>query len=178
MCAFFRASQYQVQVGVSVGDETLHTVQAPALVGFIVSSFQHDALQVTTGIGFGQVHRHGFAGTDTWDETAVLVFVSEFVEGFDTVLQRPDVSEARIGLCHDFGAHGVGGNREVQSSEAAWHGHAVQPGFHHGIKVLLRARSIFHPSACMVRTFQVYAFGIGCNHFSGDFAGDFQHFVV
>ena len=48
VCTFFGAGQYEVQIGVAVGDESLHTVQAPALVSLVVGSFQHDALQVGT----------------------------------------------------------------------------------------------------------------------------------
>ena len=33
--------QYQVKISVTVSDETFHTVQTPAVVGFIESSFQH-----------------------------------------------------------------------------------------------------------------------------------------
>ena len=35
------------------------------------------------------------------------------------VLQRPDVAKAGIGGSYDFRAHGIRGNREVQSAETA-----------------------------------------------------------
>jgi hypothetical protein len=66
----------------------------------------------------------------------VLVFVTEFIQRFDTVLQRPDVSETCIGGGNNFRAHGVGGDGEVQATETTGHGHAVQSGFDHRIQVL------------------------------------------
>ena len=178
VCTFFGAGQYEVQVGVAVGDEPLHTIQAPALVGFVVGSFQHDALQVGAGIGLGQVHRHGFTGADAGNETAVLVFVAEFIQRLDTVLQRPDVAEAGIGLGHNLRTHGVGSDGEVEATVAARHGHAVQACLHHGVEVLLCAAGIFHTAVGAVGTFLIHAFCVGSNHFAGNLAGDFQYFIV
>ena len=76
---FFRTGQDQMKVGVSVCDETFHTVQTPAIFFFVESRFQHHGLQVGTGIRLCQVHRHRFTGADTRNETAVLVFVSKFI---------------------------------------------------------------------------------------------------
>ena len=45
-------------------------------VSYTHLGFQHHALQVGTGIRFGQVHGHGFTGADAGYETAVLVFVT------------------------------------------------------------------------------------------------------
>ena len=56
VCTFFRTCQNQVKVGITVRNETFHTVQAPAAVGFIVCSFQHHTLKVGTCIRFSQVH--------------------------------------------------------------------------------------------------------------------------
>jgi alkylation response protein AidB-like acyl-CoA dehydrogenase len=56
MSTFFRACQHKVNVGVTVGNETFHSVQVPAFVFLTVSSFEHNRLQVGTGIGFRQVH--------------------------------------------------------------------------------------------------------------------------
>ena len=55
-CSLFRTCQHEVQVGITVSDETLHAVQTPAVVCLVISSFQHYALEVGTGIRFGQVH--------------------------------------------------------------------------------------------------------------------------
>ena len=174
----FRACQYQVQVGVAVGDETLHTVQSPALVGFVVGSFQHDALQVGAGIGFRKVHRHRLTGADAGDEAAVLVFVAKLVQRLDAILQRPDVAESGIGSRYNFGTHRIGCDGEVQASEAAGHGHAVESGLYHCVEVLLRAAGIFHAAVCTFRSFSVHAFGIGCDDFARDFSGDCQYLVV
>ena len=175
---FFRAGEDEMQVRVAVGDETLHTVQAPAVVRLVVGSFQHDALEVGTGIRLGQVHRHRFAGADTRDEAAVLILVAKFVQGLDTILQRPDVTEARIGSSDDFGTHRVRSNREIQTTEAARHRHAIQSGLHHRVEVSLRARSIFHAAVGAVRTFLVHTLGVGSNDIGGNFARYFQYFVV
>ena len=178
LCSLFRACQHEVQVGIAVRDETLHAVQAPAVVGFIVSGFQHHALQVGTGIGFGQVHGHGFTGADAGNETAVLVFVTELVKSLDTVLQRPDVAKAGIGGSYDFRAHGVRGNREVQSAETARHGHTVESGLYHGVEVLFGAAGIFHTAVGTMRAFFVHAFGIGRDNLTRNLTGDFEYLVV
>ena len=65
--------------------------------------------------------------------SAVLVSVTEFIQCFNTVLQRPDISETGVGSSHDFCTHGVRSDREVQTAESAWHGHTVQTGFHHSV---------------------------------------------
>ena len=116
--------------------------------------------------------------TDTWDETAMLVFVTELIQSFDTVLQRPDVTETGISLSHDFCTHGVRSNREIQATVTAWHSHTVQSGFHHCIQVSLCAGSVFHATVCTMRTFFVHSFCIGSNYFTCDFTGNFQYFIV
>ena len=108
----------------------------------------------------------------------MLVFVPEFIESLYAVLERPDVAEPGIGCRNDFRAHRIWGDREVETSETARHGHAVQSGFDHGIHVCLGAGSIFHTSVRAVRSFEIDTFRIGCDHFSGDFTGYFQDLVV
>ena len=136
--SFFRTGKYQMDICVAVGDETFHTVQQPASVFFAVSCFQHHCLKVGTGIRFGEVHRHRFALAYARDETAVLVGITEFIQCFDTVLQRPDVSETCIGSGNDFSTHGVRSDREVQTTETAGHCHSVQSGFHHRVQIFFR----------------------------------------
>ena len=53
---FLRTSQYEVDVAITIGNETLHAVQSPAVLLFVEGGLQHDALQVGTGIGLRQVH--------------------------------------------------------------------------------------------------------------------------
>src|SRR5574344_631339 len=84
---FFGPRQYQVDVRVTVCDETFHTVQIPATVFLAVGSFQHHALKVGTGIRFGQVHRHGLTGTDTGNVFLALLFCTKLIQGVDTRLQ-------------------------------------------------------------------------------------------
>ena len=108
----------------------------------------------------------------------MLVFVTELVKSLDTVLQRPDVAKAGIGGSYDFRAHGVRGNREVQSAETARHGHTVQSGLYHGVEVLFGAAGIFHTAVGTMRAFFVHAFGIGSDNLTCDFTCDFEHFIV
>ena len=53
---FFGTCQYQVQVGVTVGDETLHAIQSPAVFRLVESGFEHHALEVGAGIRLREVH--------------------------------------------------------------------------------------------------------------------------
>ena len=119
--AFFGAGEHQVNVGVTVRDEALHAVKVPALVGFAVGGLEHHALQVGTGIGFGQVHRHRFAGAHARDKAGTLVLVAEFIQGLDAVLQGPDVLETGVCRGDHFVDGRVGGNREVEAAKAARH---------------------------------------------------------
>ena len=176
--SFFRTGKYQMDICVAVGDETFHTVQQPASVFFAVSCFQHHCLKVGTGIRFGEVHRHRFALAYARDETAVLVGITEFIQCFDTVLQRPDVSETCIGSGNDFSTHGVRSDREVQTTETAGHCHSVQSGFHHRVQIFFRTGSVFHPSVGTVRTFFVNAFSVCIDNFACYFSGDLQYFIV
>ena len=167
-----------MDVGVTVRDETLHAVQPPTVILLVEGGLQHDALQVGTGIRFGQVHRHRFPGTYTRDEAAVLVFVAKFIQRFDTVLQRPDVSETGICGSHYLGTHRVRRNREVQPVILARHRHAVHTGLDHGVQVLHRPAGIIHTAVVAVRAFFVHTFGIRGNHIGRDVAYDVQHLII
>ena len=125
--AFFRAGEHQVDVAVAVGDEALNAVKHPGAVLFLGGA-EHHGLEVGTGVGFGEVHRHGFAFAHAGDEAGALVFVTEFVEGFGAVLEAPEVFEAGIGARHDVGGHDVGCDGEVQTTEAAGHSHTHEAG--------------------------------------------------
>ena len=50
------ARKHEVDVRVTVGDETLDTVEQPAAILLAVSSFQHHRLEVRTSIRFCKVH--------------------------------------------------------------------------------------------------------------------------
>ena len=125
--AFFRAGEHQVDVAVAVGDEAFHAVEHPGAV-FFLSGAEHHGLEVGTGIGFSEVHRHGFAFAHAGDEASALVFATEFVESFGAVLQAPEVFETGIGARHDVGGHDVGCDGEVQTTEAAGHSHTHEAG--------------------------------------------------
>ena len=89
---------------------------------FAVGGLEHHALQVGTGIGFGQVHGHRLAGALARDKAGTMVLVAELVQGLDAVLQGPDVLETGICRGNHFVDGTCGGLREVEAAEAARHG--------------------------------------------------------
>ena len=176
--AFFGAGEHQVNVGVAVRDEALHAVQVPALVLFAVGGLEHHALQVGTGIGFGQVHRHRLAGANARDKAGTLVVVTEFVQGFDTVLQGPDVFETGVGGSDHFVDGGVGGHREVEAAVATRHGHAVEACLAGSFEVLVGLGGVANATVGTVRAFGIHIFGIREDGVRGDVASDFENAVV
>ena len=178
MGAFFGAGEHQVNVGVAVRDEALDTVQVPALVFFAVGSLEHHALQVGTGIGFGQVHRHRLAGAHARDKAGTLVFVAEFIERLDAVLEGPDVLETGVRRGDHFVDGRVGGNREVEAAEAARHRDTVEPCLAGGFQVLVGLARVTHTAVFAVGAFGVHVFGVREDGVRGDVASDFEHAVV
>ncbi len=176
--AFFGAGEHQVNVGVAVRDEALHAVQVPALVFFAVGGLEHHALQVGTGIGFGQVHRHRFAGADARDEAGTLVLVAEFIERLDAVLQGPDVLETGVCRGYHFVDGRVGGNREVQAAKAARHRDTVEASLAGGFEVFVGLACVTNAAVFAVRAFGVHFFGVREDGVRGDVASDFEHAVV
>ncbi len=176
--AFFGAGEHQVNVGVAVGDEALHAVQVPALVSFAVGGLEHHALQVGTGIGFGQVHGHRLAGAHARDKAGTLVLVAEFIERLDAVLQGPDVLETGVRRGDHFVDGRVGGNREVEAAEAARHGHAIESGLAGGFQVLVGLARVTHAAVFAVGAFGVHVFRVREDGVRGDVACDFEHAVV
>ena len=178
MGAFFGAGEHQVDVGVAVGDEALHAVKVPALVGFAVGGLEHHALQVGTGIGFGQVHGHRLAGAHARDKAGTLVLVAEFIERFNAVLEGPDVLETGVCRGDHFVDGRVGGNREVEAAEAARHGHAIEACLAGGFQVLVGLACVAYAAVFAVGAFGVHVFGVREDGVRGDVACDFEHAVV
>ena len=176
--SFFGTGQHECNVSVTVGDEPFHSVEIPAAVGLAVCGFEHDGLQVGTGIGFGEVHRHSFAGTNARQVFLLLFFIGKFVNGFGAVLQSPDVYESGIGAAYHVGSHDVGNQREVEPVVATGDRDTHQSGFYQSVEVFLRAFGIYDMSVDNVRTFVVYVFGIGCNDFAAYLACYFEHFFI
>ena len=176
--AFFGAGEHQMDVGVTVGDEALHAVQVPALVFFAVGGLEHHALQVGTGIGFGQVHGHRLAGAHARDKAGTLVLVAEFIQGLDAVLQGPDVLETGVCRGDHFVDGRVGGNREVETAEAARHGHAIEASLAGGFQVLVGLARVTHAAVFAVGAFGVHVFRVREDGVRGDVACDFEHAVV
>ena len=130
-----------------------------------VGGLEHHALQVGTGIGFGQVHGHRLAGAHARNETGTLVLVAEFIQGLDAVLQGPDVLETGVRGGDHFVDGRVGGNREVQAAEAARHGHAIEASLAGGFQVLVGLACIAHAAV-----FAVGAFGVHLTRPFGSYA--------
>ena len=120
----FRACQHEVYVGVAVGYEPLHAVEQPAALLLGVCGLEHHALQVASGVGFCEVHRHGLAGTDARDVFHPLLLAAEFVQSLYAVLQAPYVLEARVGRCHHLRCHGIGRHGQVEAAVSARHAYA------------------------------------------------------
>ena len=167
-----------MDVGVAIGDETLHTIEQVAAVLLGVGGFQHHTLQVGTGIGLGEVHRHGLAGANARDVLHALLLVAEFIQGVDARLQRPNVLEAGIGAGHHLAQHGENSDGQVQATVTARHGNAPEAALSAGIEVLHSLGGIDHAAILQMRTFEVDTLGVGFNDVGGDVARDVEHTTV
>ena len=176
--AFFRTGQYQFDIGIPVGDETLHPVEHPHALGFVISSLQLHGLQVRTGIRLGQVHRAGLAIMDPRQELVLDILAGVFVNGLGAVLQAPDIGKARIPARHDFGRHHVRHIREIQTVVLARQSDAINPGTGQHIVVLLRATGILHMAVNNLRTFVIHILGIHIQHIGRNIADDFHHLFI
>ena len=178
VCALLRTCKHEVDVGVAIGDETLHTVQSPALVLLVIASLEHHALKVGTGIRLGKVHGHGLAGAYTWNVLLALLLGAKLIEGLYTVLQAPDVLEAGIGSSNNLRSHGVGSDRHVQATIAARHGHTPKASLACGIEVVEGLGSIYHASVNEVRTLKVNVLSVRLKDIGGDVASNLEQLLV
>ena len=108
----------------------------------------------------------------------MLFFVPKFVKGFGAILQSPEIFESGIGTRHNVGSHDIRHDGEVQPAVTARHGHAHQPGFTHGIKVLLCAAGVGYSSVGYRGAFPINALGIRGNNFGADLADHLEHALV
>ncbi len=130
-----------------------------------VGGLEHHALQVGTGIGFGQVHGHRLAGAHARDKAGTLVLVAEFIQGLDAVLQGPDVLETGVRRGDHFIDGTCRGLREVEAAEAARHRDAVEAGLAGGFQVLVGLACVAHAAV-----FAVGAFGVHLTRPFGSYA--------
>ena len=156
--ALYGTSQHEVDVRVTISDETLYTVQAPAVLLLVECCLQHYRLQVGTGIWFSEVHRHSFSGTYTWDVTFSLVFVAKLIESLDTILQRPDVLESCITLSDDFVGSSINCVWQVQTTIAARHSHTAETSLVSSVEVLVSLRCVAYATILAVRSLSIYVF--------------------
>ena len=176
--AFFRTSQNQMNVSVSISDEPLHAIQPPAIFSLIECCFKLHPLQVGTGIRLSEIHRHGLAGADSWNIFLSLLVIAECIESLYAILQRPHVVKPGIGSGNQLGSHGVGRHRHIQPSVAARHGDPVHPSLYHGIQILLGALSISYAAILAMSLLDVHALGIGIDHVGGYLSYDFKNLIV
>ncbi len=175
--AFFGTGKHKVDVGVAVGDETLHAVEHPRAV-FFLSGFEHYRLEVGTGIGLGKVHRHGLAFAYAGDETRALVVVAEFIKGFGAILKTPEVFKTGIGAAHDVGSHDIGGDGEIETTETAGHSHTHQTGLAAKVEVYLCAGGISHAAIVYGGAVMVDRLSVFGNSCAAYFAHDFEHALI
>ena len=147
-------------------------------VSFAVGGLEHHALQVGTGIGFGQVHGHRLAGAHARDKAGTLVLVAEFIQGLDAVLQGPDVLETGVCRGDHFVDGRVGGNREVEAAKAARHRDTVEASLAGGFEVFVGLGCVADAAVFAVRAFGIHVFGVREDRVCGDVARDFEHAVV
>ena len=87
------------------------------------------------------------------------------MESFGTVLQAPDVSEARIGTRHQLARHYIRHHREVETAPFAGKRYAVHTRFGEHTVVLCRARGVdymvvYHARSLLVDTVGVDGYGV------------------
>ncbi len=175
--AFFGACKHEVYVAVAVGDEPFHTVEYPCAVLFL-GGFEHYALQVGTGIGFGEVHTHGFALAYTRDVARTLVVVAKLIECFRAVLKSPEVLEACVGAADYVSSHYIGSDGEVQAAETTGHGHAHQTGLAAQVEILHSTVGIVGATVGAGSSLVVHSLGIGCDGGAAHFTDDFEYLVI
>ena len=177
-CTFLWTSQNEVDIWVTIGDETLHSVESPGAV-CILSCLQHHTLEVGTGIWFGKIHWHSLACRDARNIFFTLFFSTEFIQSVYTWLQRPYVLEACIGCSDEFGSHGKDRVWNVQTVVTAWHRNAPQACLTCSLNVFNRFTGVKHAAVFQVWPFKVYAFRVWLNDVCSDIARDVEHtFVV
>ena len=71
-----------------------------------------------------------------------LLTVSFIGEKIDPSTNVEITDTTGVGAVSYTHLHGVRSNREVQSTELTGHGHTVQAGFHHGVEMCIRDRSM------------------------------------
>ncbi len=166
-----------MDVGVAVGDESLHAVQAPCAVG-LLGGLEHHALQVRAGIGLGEVHRHSLALADAGDEAGLLLFVGKLIDGLGTILQTPEILESGVGAADDVGGHDIGSDGEVETAEATGHGHAHEAGLAASLEILFGLVGIDDAVVLHAGTLMVYVLGVGGDDVAADLAYYLEHAVV
>lgn len=112
------------------------------------------------------------------DEALALILRAELIERLGAVLQAPEVLKACIGAAHDVGCHDVGGDGEVETTEAAGHCHAHQAGLAAGGQILLGAGSVGDTAVGHCRTVVVHVGGVVGDGGAAKLAHNLEHAVV
>ena len=135
-CALFWTCKDEVDVWIAIGNETLHTIQSPAVLLLVEGSLEHYTLEVRACIRLGEVHWHHLSLTDTWDKLLTLLLVTKLIECVDTRLQRPNVLETSISSSNQLRHHREDNVWKVQSTIAARHRNAPQASLTCSLNVL------------------------------------------
>ncbi len=175
--ALLRACQDEVQVRVAIGDEALHAIEPPRAVS-VLCGLEHDTLQVGTGIGLGEVHRHGLALRDAGDVLLLLFLGAKLIQGVDAALQRPHVLEAGVGGSDDLRQHGEDRVGHVEAAETARHGDAPEACLARGVEVLVGLAGIEHATVLEVRAFEVDTLRVGFDDVGSHVARDVEQALV
>ena len=163
-CTLLCAGQHQRHIAVTIGNKTLHTIQKPCSTLLRPCCLQLHSSQIRTCIGLGEVHSAGSSLTYPCQVFHLLLLRGKLVQCLGTILQAPDILEARIGTRNHLVRHNEAGKREVQTAKSARQRKAIQSGLIHSLHIFNRARSILHsiihyPGALLINTL-----GIGRNH--------------
>ena len=167
-----------MKVGVAVGDEALHSVQAPAFGSLVPCRLQSDGLQVAAGVRLGEIHRAGGTLPDTRQVFLFQLVAAELLDGVGAVGKAPDGGEADIGAGNHLGHHYDSRTREVKSVVLAVERYTVEPGLDEGVEVAACAGSILHAASFELRTHVIYFLCIGSNHVASDFTKQIHQHIV
>ena len=176
--ALFRTCQNQVNISITIGNESFNTVQIPAVISLAESGFQHYRLQVGTGIRLCQVHRHCLATADARNVALFLVVVGKLVDCLGAVLQSPKVLETCVGARYHIGSHQVRNCREVQAAVTVRHIHAAKTCLAGSVEIDRCAAGVSYTAIGAHGAFVVNTFSVWRDDVAANLAHHVEHFVV
>ena len=176
--SFLASCKHELDVCVSVGDETLNAVEHPHLLSLIPGSLEHNCLKVRSCIRLGEVHGASFSLVDSRKELGLDFLACKLCDSLCAVLKSPDVGIAGISSSDKLGSHNVRNHREVQTVILSWQGDSVNAGLGKSLLVLLCALGVGNSSVLAYWTVNVHLLGVRGNDISADLAHDIHNLVV